>query len=54
MTVMVRPAVSGVAPCFREEDVLSLVLSQVGGMLDSLGGTCEPAVDDSRIVSVAP
>ena len=64
MTVMVRPAVSAVAPCYDEEDVLPL------GVLDSLGGTSEvvlvddgsrdrtweiidkAAVEDSRVVGV--
>jgi polyisoprenyl-phosphate glycosyltransferase len=39
MTVMVRPAVSAVAACYDEEDVLPLFLSRVGGVLDSLGDT---------------
>jgi hypothetical protein len=41
MTVMCRPAVSVVAPCFDEEDVLPLFLARVGGVLDSLGDTGE-------------
>ena len=41
MTVVCRPAVSVVAPCFDEEDVLPLFLSRVGGVLDSLGATSE-------------
>ncbi|OBA76659.1 glycosyltransferase [Mycobacterium sp. 1554424.7] len=46
MTVLVRPAVSVVAPCYDEEDVLPLFLSRVGGVLDSLGGTCELVLVD--------
>src|SRR5690242_1609167 len=46
MTVMCRPAVSVVAPCFDEEDVLPLFLSRVGGVLDSLGGTSEIVLVD--------
>jgi dolichol-phosphate mannosyltransferase len=46
MTVLRRPAVSVVAPCFDEEDVLPLFLSRVGGVLDSLGGTSELVLVD--------
>jgi dolichol-phosphate mannosyltransferase len=46
MTVMVRPAVAVVAPCFNEEDVLPLFLSRVGAVLDSLGGTSELVLVD--------
>jgi polyisoprenyl-phosphate glycosyltransferase len=46
MTVVCRPAVSVVAPCFDEEDALPLFLSRVGGMLDSLGGTSELVLVD--------
>jgi len=46
MTVMSRPAVSVVAPCFDEEDVLPLFLRRVGGVLDSLGGTSEVVLVD--------
>lgn len=46
MTVRSRPAVSVVAPCFNEEDVLPLFLSRVGGVLDSLGGTSEVVLVD--------
>jgi dolichol-phosphate mannosyltransferase len=46
MTVLVRPAVSVVAPCFDEEDVLPLFLSRVGGVLDSFGGTSELVLID--------
>lgn len=46
MAVMVRPAVSVVAPCFDEEAVLPLFLSRVGGVLDSLGGTSELVLVD--------
>jgi dolichol-phosphate mannosyltransferase len=47
MIVLCRPAVSVVVPCFDEEAVLSLCLSRVGGVLDSLGGTSELVwVDD--------
>jgi len=46
MTVLCRPAVSVVAPCFDEEEVLPLFLSRVGGVLDSLGGTSEIVLVD--------
>ncbi len=46
MTVVCRPAVSVVAPCFNEEDVLPLFLSRIGGVLDSLGGTSELVLVD--------
>ncbi len=46
MTVLCRPAVSVVAPCFNEEDVLPLFLSRIGGVLDSLGGTSEIVLVD--------
>ncbi len=46
MTVLCRPAVSVVAPCFDEEDVLPLFLSRVGGVLDSLGATSELVLVD--------
>jgi polyisoprenyl-phosphate glycosyltransferase len=46
MTVMCRPAVSVVAPCYAEEDVLPLFLDRVGGVLDSLGGTSEVVLVD--------
>ncbi len=46
MTVMCRPAVSVVAPCFDEEDVLPLFLSRVRGVLDSVGGTSEIVLVD--------
>ncbi len=46
MTVLVRPAVSVVAPCFDEEDVLPLFLSRIGGVLDSLGSTGEVVLVD--------
>jgi dolichol-phosphate mannosyltransferase len=45
MTVMVRPAVSVGAPCFREEE-LPLFLSRVGGVPDSLGGTSKQVLVD--------
>ena len=46
MTVLSRPAVSVVVPCFDEEAVLPLFLSRVGGVLDSLGGTSELVLVD--------
>ncbi|MCV7092370.1 glycosyltransferase family 2 protein [Mycobacterium interjectum] len=46
MTVLVRPAVSVVAPCYDEEDVLPLFLRRVGGVLDSLGGSGELVLVD--------
>src|SRR6516165_3533494 len=46
MTVVCRPAVSVVAPCFDEEDVLPLFLSRVGGVLDSLGAASELVLVD--------
>jgi glycosyltransferase involved in cell wall biosynthesis len=46
MVVMCRPAVSVVAPCFDEEEVLPLFLSRVGGVLDSLGATSEVVLVD--------
>jgi dolichol-phosphate mannosyltransferase len=44
--VLCRPAVSVVAPCFDEEDVLPLFLGRVGDVLDSLGGTSELVLVD--------
>lgn len=41
MTMLCRPAVSVVAPCFDEDDVLPLFLSGVEGVLDSRGATSE-------------
>ncbi|MFV0493651.1 glycosyltransferase family 2 protein [Mycobacterium sp.] len=41
MAVLSRPAISVVAPCFDEEEVLPLFLSRVGGVLDEFGGTSE-------------
>jgi polyisoprenyl-phosphate glycosyltransferase len=46
MTVMSRPAVSVVAPCFDEEDVLPLFVGRVRGVLDSLGDTSELVLVD--------
>lgn len=46
MTVICRPAVSVVAPCFDEEDVLPLFVGRVRGVLDSLGGTSELVLVD--------
>jgi len=43
MAVMVRPAVSVVAPCFDVEDVLPLFLRRVGGVLDWLRGMSDGA-----------
>lgn len=41
-----RPAVSVVAPCYDEEDVLPLFLGRVGGVLDALGGATELVLVD--------
>jgi glycosyltransferase involved in cell wall biosynthesis len=46
MTVLCRPAVSVVVPCFDEEEVLPLFMSRVGGGLDSFGGTNELVLVD--------
>jgi len=46
MAVMVRPAVSVVAPCFDEEEVLPLFLDRVRGVLDSLNGASELVLVD--------
>lgn len=46
MTVLCRPAVSVVAPCFNEEDVLPLFLGRVGEVLDSMGGASELVLVD--------
>lgn len=46
MAVLSRPAVSVVAPCFDEEDVLPLFLDRVGGVLQKFGGTSEIVLVD--------
>lgn len=46
MTVVCRPAVSVVAPCFDEEAVLPLFLARVGGVLGSLTSTSELVLVD--------
>src|ERR1700739_3827350 len=46
MTVVCRPPVSVVAPCFDGEDVLPRFLSRVGGVLDALGATSELVLVD--------
>lgn len=46
MTVVCRPAVSVVAPCFDEEEVLPLFVGRIGGVLDSLGLTSEVVLVD--------
>ncbi len=46
MTVICRPAVSVVAPCYDEEDMLPLFLGRVRGVLDTLGGTSEVVLVD--------
>jgi polyisoprenyl-phosphate glycosyltransferase len=46
MTVICRPAVSVVAPCFDEEAALPLFLGRVRAVLDSLGGTSELVLVD--------
>jgi hypothetical protein len=49
MIVMVRPAVSVVAPCFDEEDVRPLFLSRIGCVLDSSGGASELVLADEGL-----
>jgi len=46
MTVLSRPAVSVVAPCFDEQDALPLFLTRVRGVLDLLGVTSELVLVD--------
>jgi dolichol-phosphate mannosyltransferase len=46
MTVLGRPSVSVVAPCFDEDDVLPLFLGRVGAVLDSLGDSSEIVLVD--------
>ena len=46
MTVLDRPALSVVAPCFNEHAVLPEFLRRVGAVLDGIGGTAEIVVVD--------
>jgi polyisoprenyl-phosphate glycosyltransferase len=46
MTALSRPAVSVVAPCFDEQDVLPEFLRRVGGVLDSIGCSSEIVLVD--------
>jgi|SRR5271166_1892229 len=46
MTVVCRPVVSVVAPCFDEEDVLPLFLGRLGDVLHSLSATSELVLVD--------
>src|SRR5215470_4441421 len=46
MSLAIRPALSVVAPCYNEQDVLPEFLRRVGAMLDELGGTAEIVLVD--------
>ena len=46
MTLANRPALSVVAPCYNEQDVLPEFLRRVGAVLDGVGGTSEIVVVD--------
>jgi dolichol-phosphate mannosyltransferase len=46
MTPPVRPALSVVAPCFNEQEVLPEFLRRVGAVLDGIGGTSEIVLVD--------
>ena len=46
MTPPVRPALSVVAPCFNEQEVLPEFLQRVGAVLDAIGGTSEIVLVD--------
>ena len=46
MTLLDRPALSVVAPCFNEQAVLPEFLRRVGAVLDGIGGTAEIVVVD--------
>ena len=41
-----RPALSVVAPCYNEQDVLPEFLRRVGAVLDGIGGTSEIVLVD--------
>jgi len=46
MTPPVRPAISVVAPCFNEQEVLPKFLRRVGEVLDGIGGSSEIVLVD--------
>ncbi|MBL6613523.1 MAG: glycosyltransferase family 2 protein [Reyranella sp.] len=46
MSLANRPALSVVAPCYNEQDVLPEFLRRVGAVLDELGGTAEIVLVD--------
>lgn len=46
MTLLDRPALSVVAPCFNEQAVLPEFLRRVGAVLDGIGGSAEIVVVD--------
>jgi polyisoprenyl-phosphate glycosyltransferase len=46
MTLANRPALSVVAPCYNEQDVLPEFLSRVGAVLDGIAGTSEIVLVD--------
>jgi dolichol-phosphate mannosyltransferase len=46
MSLAIRPALSVVAPCYNEQDVLPEFLRRVGAVLDELGGTAEIVLVD--------
>src|SRR5215510_9109455 len=46
MTLPNRPALSVVAPCYNEQDVLPEFLRRVGAVLDGVGGTGEIVLVD--------
>jgi len=46
MTLVLRPALSVVAPCYDEEEVLPEFLRRVGAVLDAQGGTSEIVLVD--------
>ena len=46
MTPLHRPALSVVAPCYNEQEVLPEFLRRVGAVLDELGGTAEIVLVD--------
>ena len=46
MTLPNRPALSVVAPCYNEQDVLPEFLRRVGAVLDGVGGTSEVVLVD--------
>src|SRR5436309_2090992 len=46
MSLANRPALSVVAPCYNEQDVLPEFLRRVGAVLDEVGGTAEIVLVD--------